>query len=71
MLRHGLDALGVAYDPVNIWEDPAAAQAVRSLNGGNELVPTIVIGSMTLSNPSATQVVEAIKAEAASADNRG
>lgn len=68
MLRNRLDDLGVSYDPVNIWDDPQAAKTVRSLNGGNELVPTIVIGTTTLSNPSAPQVMEAIKAEASTAD---
>lgn len=30
---------------VDIWSDPEAAEFVRSVNNGNETVPTVVIGS--------------------------
>ena len=36
---------------VNIWEDPEAAAYVRSVNGGNETVPTVVIDGVPHTNP--------------------
>lgn len=62
-LQRGLDELGVPWTGVNIWEDPEAAAVVRSANNGNELVPTVMIGSRTLSNPSPAQVLAAVHAE--------
>jgi mycoredoxin len=59
-LRQGLDRLDVPYQAVNIWEDPDGAQAVRDANRGNELVPTVVVGQRTLSNPSPVQVLAAV-----------
>lgn len=37
---------------VNIWKDPEAAAFVRSVNDGNETVPTVVVGGSPLTNPS-------------------
>ena len=37
---------------VNIWNDPAAAAYVRSVNQGNETVPTVVIHGEPHTNPS-------------------
>jgi len=40
------------FDAVNIWADPDAAAVVRSVNDGDELVPTVRVGSdRYLSNP--------------------
>ena len=36
---------------VNIWEDPEAAAYVRSVNQGNETVPTVVIDGEAHTNP--------------------
>lgn len=36
---------------VNIWEDQAGAAYVRSVNGGNETVPTVVIDGEPHTNP--------------------
>ncbi len=36
---------------VNIWEDDAGAAFVRSVNGGDETVPTVVIAGVPHSNP--------------------
>jgi mycoredoxin len=36
---------------VNIWQDPAGAAAVREVNGGNETVPTVVVGGRAHTNP--------------------
>lgn len=34
----------------NIWEDPEARDIVRAANRGNETVPTVKVGSRTLTN---------------------
>jgi mycoredoxin len=58
-LRRTLNRLGIGRAEVNIWQDPAAAAVVRAHAGGNETVPTIVIGNLALVNPSAAEVVAA------------
>ena len=44
-LERVLDSAGVAYDTRDIWADPEAAAFVRSVNNGNEIVPTVVLSS--------------------------
>ena len=39
-----------------IWEDPEAAAFVRNHAQGNEVVPTVQIGSSVLVNPTADEV---------------
>lgn len=56
MLRSGLRRAGVEFREVNIWEDPDAAAFVRSVARGNETVPTVTVGSVSLVNPSAREV---------------
>lgn len=56
-----LDRHDVAHRRVNIWEDADGAQLVRQANGGDELVPTVVVGATTLSNPSLAQVLDAMQ----------
>lgn len=36
---------------VDIWRDPAGAAAVRAITGGDETVPTVVIGGEGFVNP--------------------
>jgi glutaredoxin-like protein len=60
-LAGGLQQAGVAFEPVNIWDDPAAAAFVRSVAGGNEVVPTITVGSTSLVNPSPAAVVRLVQ----------
>ncbi|HET7305407.1 MAG TPA: glutaredoxin domain-containing protein [Segeticoccus sp.] len=36
---------------VNIWQDAEAAAFVRSVNGGNETVPTVVLDGVPVTNP--------------------
>jgi mycoredoxin len=56
-LKAMLKAGGIAYSEVNIEEDPAAAQFVASVNGGNKTVPTVKFGDgSTLTNPNLAQV---------------
>jgi mycoredoxin len=61
-LQRDLARLGIATTEVNIWEDPDAAGAVRSVAGGNETVPTVMVGERSLVNPSAANVVAALRA---------
>lgn len=56
MLRRGLDKAGIETVDHNIWDDPDAAATVRYHAGGNETVPTVVIGDVGLVNPTAKQV---------------
>jgi mycoredoxin len=61
MLRRKLEKLGVRMHEVNIWDDPRGAQAVRTITGGSETVPTVVVGDRSMVNPSAGSVLEAIE----------
>jgi glutaredoxin len=36
---------------VNIWQDPEAAAFVRAHNGGDEVVPTVLVGDEAWTNP--------------------
>ncbi len=40
-LKVALKAAGIGYTEVNIERDPAAAEFVMSVNGGNQTVPTV------------------------------
>ena len=60
-LRRGLRRRGIAVEPINIWEDPAAAARVRQIAGGNETVPTVVLGDHELVNPGAGQVESLVR----------
>jgi glutaredoxin-like protein len=59
-LQRNLDQRGVAYLKKNIWEDPAAAEFVRSVARGNETVPTVTVGDISIVNPSADEVEQAM-----------
>jgi mycoredoxin len=41
---------------VNIWQDPEAAAFVRAHNGGDEVVPTVIVGTETWTNPEPARV---------------
>lgn len=62
MLQRGLDSYGITYEARNIWEDGDAAAVVRSVAGGNETVPTVVIGDTAMVNPTIDQVLDALPA---------
>lgn len=47
----------------NIWSEPGAAARVRAVTGGDETVPTVIVGSLGLVNPSVSDVVSAVRAE--------
>ncbi|MGB3256513.1 MAG: glutaredoxin domain-containing protein [Ornithinimicrobium sp.] len=57
-LRSTLGAEGDKATWVNIWEDKDAAAFVRSVNDGNETVPTVVMDGIPVTNPSPTVVQE-------------
>jgi len=58
-LKSQLAREGIEVAEVDIERDPAAADYVMSVNGGNQTVPTIVFPNGTaLTNPSAAQVRE-------------
>lgn len=66
-LKSQLDREGIAYDVIDIEQDPAAADFVMSVNGGNQTVPTIRIvpaggggAEVVLTNPSIVQVKQAL-----------
>jgi mycoredoxin len=59
-LRAKLRLARIPYTPVDIWQDPDAAALVRSVNGGDELVPTVRVGDTFLSNPSLRDVRDAL-----------
>jgi mycoredoxin len=56
-LQSQLDREGIEYDVVDIERDPAAADLVMSVNGGNQTVPTLLYPDGTAqTNPSLAQV---------------
>ncbi|OBK10141.1 mycoredoxin Mrx1 [Mycobacterium asiaticum] len=56
-LKTALKTQGISYDEVDIENDPAAADFVSSVNGGNRTVPTVKFADgSTLTNPSANEV---------------
>lgn len=56
-LKSQLARDGIEMLEVDIEADPAAAEYVMSVNGGNQTVPTIVFADgSALTNPSAAQV---------------
>nr|WP_296071594.1 mycoredoxin [uncultured Actinoplanes sp.] len=65
-LKSQLDREGIAYDVVDIEQDPASAEYVMSVNGGNQTVPTLKFeDGSALTNPSIVQVKERLAAIAA------
>ncbi|HTZ14332.1 MAG TPA: mycoredoxin Mrx1 [Mycobacterium sp.] len=56
-LKTMLKADGIAYDEVDIEHDPAAADFVGSVNGGNHTVPTVKFADgSTMTNPAAKEI---------------
>ncbi len=66
-LRRQLEQTDLTYAEVNIWDDPSGAAVVRAYAGGNETVPTVVVGevgsarAVGLVNPSAREVLAAVQ----------
>jgi len=56
-LKSQLEREGIGYTIVDIEQDPAAAEFVMSVNGGNQTVPTVRFADgTTMTNPSIVQV---------------
>lgn len=56
-LKSQLQREGIPFAEVNIETDPAAADLVMSVNGGNRTVPTLVFpDGSALTNPSLAEV---------------
>ncbi len=50
---------GIAFEEIDIEQDPASAALVEQVNGGNQTVPTIVFADgSAMTNPSLAQVKE-------------
>jgi mycoredoxin len=62
-LKSQLDREGIAYEVVDIEQDPASADFVMSVNGGNQTVPTMKFqDGSALTNPTIIQVKEKLAA---------
>jgi mycoredoxin len=56
-LKTQLDRADIAYTEIDIEQDPAAAELVMRVNGGNQTVPTVLFPDGTaLTNPSLDEV---------------
>jgi mycoredoxin len=62
-LERQLGKQEIPLDKRNIWDDPEAADFVRSHANGNETVPTVQVGSVVMVNPSPAQVLQAMEQE--------
>jgi mycoredoxin len=57
-LKAALKSAKISYTEVDIERDPAAAEFVRSVNGGNQTVPTVKFADgSALTNPTWAQIV--------------
>lgn len=45
---------------VDVWADDEASAYVRSVNGGDEVVPTVVIAGVPHTNPAPREVLAAL-----------
>ncbi|MGN6250642.1 MAG: mycoredoxin [Marmoricola sp.] len=62
-LKSQMDRAGIAYDIVDIEQDPSAAETVMAVNNGNQTVPTLVYSDGSAqTNPSLKQVQEKLAA---------
>ena len=58
-LQGQMDREGIAYDVIDIEQQPEAAAFVESVNNGNQTVPTLVYSDGSAqTNPSVMQVKE-------------
>jgi mycoredoxin len=61
-LKKQLAREGIEVTEVDIERDPSAADYVMSVNGGLQMVPTVVLpDGVTLTNPSAAQIREHLR----------
>ncbi len=56
-LKAGLQHAGIAFAEINIELENGGAELVRSVNGGNQTVPTVVFpDGSALTNPSVAEI---------------
>jgi mycoredoxin len=66
LLLRRLEHSGLAFDRIDIWQEPAAGAWVRTVADGNETVPTVLIvgadpdEGVALVNPSASAVLDQV-----------
>ncbi len=61
-LKKQLTREGIAFAEVDIEQDPSAEELVKSVNGGNATVPTLVFTDGTsMTNPSLREVVAKVR----------
>jgi mycoredoxin len=61
-LKKQLAREGVAFNEVDIEQDPAAEQLVKKVNGGNATVPTLVFtDGSSMTNPSLRDVLAKVR----------
>ena len=61
-LKSQFDREGIGYEVIDIEQDPAAAEFVMGVNGGNQTVPTIRFADgSALTNPSIVQVKQRLE----------
>jgi mycoredoxin len=62
-LTSQLDRENIGYTVVDIEQDPAAAEYVMSVNGGNQTVPTVKFADgSAMSNPTVIEVIARLEA---------
>jgi len=66
-LKSQMDREGIAYNEINIEQDPQSAAFVEKANGGNQTVPTVRVvaaggAEVVMTNPSLAQVKQALTA---------
>lgn len=62
-LKGQLDREGIAFETVDIEQQPEAVAIVEQVNGGNQTVPTLLFSDgSTLTNPSLAQVKDKLAA---------
>lgn len=60
-LERQMNRAGLTFEKRNIWDEPSAAEFVRSVARGHETVPTVTIGETSFVNPSIEDVLSAIE----------
>ncbi len=63
-LLRWIDRSGLPTTRHDIWDDPEAAAAVRAITGGDETVPTVVVGQQAMVNPSPRALQAAVEVHA-------
>ncbi|MGH8966946.1 MAG: mycoredoxin [Actinomycetes bacterium] len=56
-LKQHLDRENIPYTEINVEQDPTAAETVKKVNNGNQIIPTVVFADGTaMTNPTIAQV---------------